>query len=68
MIIMQKMMEQSHIKVFKIIAEKEYGSRDKASVCWRKSLFAESPVIVLNTPTSRPGPALAHTVCFCFTN
>ena len=57
MIIMQKMMEQSHIKVFKIIAQKEYGSRDKAEclleeklVCWK------SFVIVLNTPTSPPCP------------
>ena len=66
MIIMQKMMEQSHIKVFKIIAEKEYASRDKSSVCWRKSLFAESLVIVLNTltPPDLPGPALARSVCF----
>ena len=63
---MQKMMEQSHIKVFKIIAEEEYASRDKASVCWRKSLFAESLVIVLNTltPPDLPGPALARSVCF----
>ena len=50
-------MEQSHIKVFKIIAQKEYGSRDKAEclleeklVCWK------SFVIVLNTPTSPPCP------------
>ena len=38
MIIMQKMMEQSHIKVFKIIAQKEYGSRDKAECLLEEKL------------------------------
>ena len=42
MIIMQKMMEQSHIKVFKIIAEKEYARRDKSS-----AVFAGGKVYLL---------------------
>lgn len=61
MIIMQKMMEQSHIKVFKIIAEKEYGRPDKSSAVFAggKVYLLRSLVIVLNTPT--PWPAVSVT-------